>query len=298
MSQYKMIALDIDGTLLNSRKEVTEACADAVRKAAEAGKTVVFCTGRAVSELEAFFSLLPEIRWAVFASGGGLYDIRERKVFSPCAIPRSEADAILALARTKDIMPQLVVGERDVIQASHLEHLERYHMGVYRPLYERAMTLVPDIYAFAEACREDFLKINLYHADPKERVRTREQLDKLSAEKCYSEISSVECSAAGVNKGSGLLRLCEALNTPLSACAAVGDADNDIPMIKTARLGIAMGNAAQRVKNAADRVVADSDHDGCAEAIRLALDDENREPSVSLHGSFSLPKQSKIEKER
>ena len=298
MSQYKMIALDIDGTLLNSKKEVTRACSDAVHEAAEAGKTVVFCTGRAVSELEEFFSLLPEIRWAVYASGAGLFDLRERKTFSLRGLSRPDADAILALARTKDIMPQLVIGERDVIQASHMENLERYHMGVYRPLYERAMTLVPDIYAFADACREDFLKINLYHADPEERVRTMEQLGFLSVEKVYSEISSVECSAAGVNKGSGLLRLCEALDVAPSVCIAVGDADNDIPMIKAAGLGVAMGNAAEQVKDAADRIVADSDHDGCAEAIRLALEDESRGPRVYIHFSFANLKNSKNEKER
>lgn len=271
MSSYRLIALDIDGTLLNSRKEVTDVCALAIRDAAKAGKTIVFNTGRAVSELTEFFAPFPEIRWAVYASGAGLFDIQEQKAFSLIGIPRMDADKILSLARTKDIMPQLVIGDRDVIQSSHMEHLERYHMGIYRPLYERAMTLVPDIYAFAEACREDFLKINLYHADPAERVRTREQLSQVAVEKAYSEISSVECSALGVNKGLGLLRLCESLGIPPAECVAVGDAENDIPMLCAAGLGIAMGNAAKHVQQAADRVVADADHDGCAEAVRLAL---------------------------
>lgn len=271
MNAYRMIALDIDGTLLNSKKEVTPACAEAVREAAAAWKTVVFCTGRAVSELEEFFPLLPDIRWAVFASGAGLYDIEKRKTFAMRGIPRPDADAVLALAKTKDLMPQLVIGDRDVIQSSHMERLEHFHMGIYRPLYERAMTLVPDVYAYAAACREDFLKINLYHADPQERVRTRRQLEHLSMEKVYSEVSSLECSAMGVSKGSGLLRLCDVLRVPASACIAVGDADNDIPMIQAAGLGVAMGNAAENVRAAAGRVVADCDHDGCAEAIRLAF---------------------------
>ncbi len=271
MNGYRMIALDIDGTLLNSKKEVTPACAEAIREATAAGKIIVFCTGRAVSELEEFFPLLPDIRWAVFASGAGLYDIEKRKTFALRGIPRPDADAVLALAKTKDLMPQLVIGDRDVIQSSHMERLEHFHMGIYRPLYERAMTLVPDVYAYAAACREGFLKINLYHADPQERVRTRRQLEHLSMEKVYSEVSSLECSAMGVSKGSGLLRLCDALRVPASACIAVGDADNDIPMIQAAGLGVAMGNAAENVRTAADRVVADCDHDGCVEAIRLAF---------------------------
>ena len=269
---YRLIALDIDGTLLNSRKELPEENARAVRAACAAGKTVAFDTGRAVCELAEQISLLPEVRYAVFASGAGLYDTREKKAFGLCGIPREQAERILALARTKDLMPQFVTADRDVIQASHMENLERYHMGIYRPLYEQAMTLVPDIFAFAGACADPFLKINLYHADPEERIRSRAQLDTPALELVYSEISSLECSAAGVSKGSGLERLCGLLDIPLAECIAVGDADNDIPMLRAAGLGVAMGNAPEHVKTAADRIVSDLDHGGCAEAIMLMTD--------------------------
>ena len=271
MASYRLIALDIDGTLLNSRKEVAPETADAIRQAVDAGKIVVFCTGRAVSELEEFMATLPEIKYAVYASGAGLLDIPARRAFALRGIPRHLADAVLAAVKGKDVMPQIVLPEKDVIQASHMAALEHFHMGIYRPLYERAMTLVPDIYAFAETCREEMLKVNVYHADPLERVRTMERLAHLPLEKVYSEVSSLESSALGVNKGSGLLRLCEELGVPREQCLAVGDADNDIPMLRAAGLGVAMGNANEAVRAAADTVVADLDHGGCAQAIRLAL---------------------------
>ena len=271
MKPYQMIALDIDGTLLNSEKKVPPECACAIRQAAAAGKTVVFCTSRAVSELEEFFDLLPEIRYAVFASGGGIYDIAERRAFALRGIPRSQADAVMDAVKTKDLMPQIVLADRDVIQASQMAALERYHMGVYRPLYEKAMTLVEDIFAFYHACQDEILKINLYHADPAERIRTREQLSSLPIEKVYSEESSLECSALGINKGTGLKRLCDELGILPEHCIAVGDAENDIPMIRAAGLGVAMGNAPPHVRREADRVVGDLDHGGCAEAVRLAL---------------------------
>ena len=182
------------------------------------------------------------------------------------------AERIFTTARTKDLMPQIVLPYADVIQDSHMEHLEHYHMGVYRPMYEQAMTLVPDIYAFAASCSEPFLKINLYHADPEERVRTRAQLETPELELVYSEVSSLECSARGVSKGSGLERLCGLLGIPMAECIAAGDADNDIPMLRAAGLGVAMGNAAEHVKTAADRVVSDLDHGGCAEAIMMLMD--------------------------
>ncbi len=268
---YRLIALDLDGTLLNSRKEIPDETLRAVRKACAAGMTVVFDTGRAVCELAEQVALLPEVPYAVFASGAGLYDIREKKAFGLRGIPAAQVERILSTARTKDLMPQFVTADRDVIQASHMEQLERFHMGVYRPMYEKAMTLVPDIFAFAENCRDPFLKINLYHAEVPERVRSRAQLENPELELVYSEESSLECSAAGVDKGSGLVRLCGLLGIPPEACAAVGDAENDIPMLKAAGLGIAMGNAPDHVKTAADRIVSDLDHGGCAEAIMMLL---------------------------
>jgi len=268
---YQLIALDLDGTLLNSRKEIPQENIQAIQAACSAGKTVVFNTGRAICELEDQTALLPEVQYAVFASGAGLYDIQEKKAFGLRGIPAGQVQRILRLARTKDMMPQFVTADRDVIQASHLKNLEHFHMGVYRPLYEKAMTLVPDIFAFAESCGDPFLKINLYHADPQERIRTRAQLETRELELVYSEVSSLECSAAGVSKGSGLERLCGILGIPAEACIAVGDAENDIPMLRTAGLGVAMGNAPDHVKAAADRIVADLDHGGCAEAILLAL---------------------------
>ena len=256
--EYQLIALDLDGTLLNSRKELPQDAVRAIREVCAAGKTVVFDTGRAVPELAEQIALLPEVRYAIFCSGAGLYDTREKKAFGLRPIPAAQTERILSLSRTKDIMPQLVLADRDVIQASHMERLEHYNMGVYRPMYEKAMT-------------EPYLKINLYHAEVAERIRTRAQLETPDLELVYSEISSLECSASGVSKGSGLERLCSLLDIPLEACIAVGDADNDIPMLRAAGLGIAMGNAPDYVKTAADRIVSDQDHGGCTEAIMMLV---------------------------
>ena len=269
---YQLIALDLDGTLLNSRKEVPPETVQAVRTVCAAGKTVAFNTGRAVSELAEEIALLPEVRYAVFASGAGLYDIREKKAFGIHTVPAAQVERILSLARTMDVMPQFVTADRDIIQASHLEQLERFHMGAYRPLYEKAMTLVPDIYAFAETCGEPFLKVNLYHAVPEERILTRAQLETPELELAFSEVASLECSPSGISKGSGLEHLCALLDIPMDACIAVGDAENDIPMLCAAGLGVAMGNAPPHVKNAADRVVSDLDHGGCAQAILMLLE--------------------------
>ena len=72
-------------------------------------------------------------------------------------------------------------------------------------------------------------------------------------------------------RGTGLLALAEKLGVAPEATIAVGDADNDLPMLRDAGLAVAMGNANQNARELADVVVADNDHGGCAEAIRRYL---------------------------
>ena len=271
MNRFQLIALDMDGTLLDSHKNLSPDCVNAIREVTEAGKTVVFATGRAVSEILEFEPLLPEVRYAIFSSGAGIYDFKEKKIVELTCINPADAEKIMNSIVKKDVMPQIVLPFIDVIQESHMQNLDHYHMGVYRHLYEHAMTLVPDIFDFFKANNEPILKINLYHANADERSDTLNALRLLDIETVYSEISSVECSQRGVHKGNGLRKLCRFLGIQIDECIAVGDANNDIPMIREAGLGIAMGNAGNQVKAAARLVVRDNDHAGCAEAIRLLM---------------------------
>ena len=263
---YQLIALDMDGTLLNSRKQVSEETLREIRKAVSLGKTIVYATGRAVCEMEEYFDQLPEIRYAVFASGAGLYDVQERRAFGLQTIPAELAMRVIDAVKEIGLIA-LSTAVFEGIAKHSLE--DDRQVKPYRPMYERAMTRVEDIRAFAEAHQGEILKMNVYHTNPEDRLRTKERLADLQLEKVFSEVTSLECSAKGVDKGTGLAALCRYLGIDPERSIAVGDAPNDLPMIRTAGLGVAMGNAKPEVLEAADVVVADNDHDGCAEAIRL-----------------------------
>lgn len=81
----------------------------------------------------------------------------------------------------------------------------------------------------------------------------------------------MEINASGVSKAKGLSTLCAHLGIDLAECMAVGDADNDVEMLKAVGFGVAMGNALPVVKAAAGAVMSDCNHDGCAEAIERFL---------------------------
>ena len=79
MSQYELIAFDMDGTLLNSQKEITPRTLAALKKAAAAGKQIALSTGRCRPELTAYTALVPGIRYFICTSGALVYDVHEQK---------------------------------------------------------------------------------------------------------------------------------------------------------------------------------------------------------------------------
>ena len=270
MSDYKLIAFDMDGTLLNSEKKISEETQHMIQQAFEAGKEVILSTGRCMAELQDYLKILPGLRYAICVSGALVYDLKEKKKIFTRGIPLALAEQILEASKKEDTMVQVLTME-SIVQSDRISCMSRYGMGQYQSMFERITRKVDDIYAFYGEYIREAEKINLYHRTVEDRERSRERLKALELELADAEETSLECSALGVTKGLGLQKLCEYLNIPMAQTIAVGDADNDIDILKAAGLSIAMGNANETVKGICDVVVSDCDHDGCAEAIRRYL---------------------------
>ena len=162
-----------------------------------------------------------------------------------------------------------VLSDRSIVQKDQQSHMADFHMGVYQTMFDKITDKMENIYR--SFCEKPFpvMKLNLYHKDEASRARTVERIKAASLETALAlaESTSLECSAKGIDKGVGLKKLCEHLGLPLEQTIAVGDADNDTMALKTAGLAVAMGNATEPIKKLADVIVADCDHNGCAEAI-------------------------------
>ena len=107
--------------------------------------------------------------------------------------------------------------------------------------------------------------------DSAERAKFLARVQDVRAWVVPCESAGVEINAIGADKGSGLQALCRCLNIPISATIAIGDSENDRPLLRDAGLPLAMGNAIADVKAAARYVMPDCDHDGVAEAIERFL---------------------------
>ena len=271
-SRYQLIALDIDGTLLNSEKEITPDTEAMVHRAFRAGKQVVLSTGRSFAELEEILQHFPEMRYGICESGALVFD---RELEQPIAVHPIPLDIVCQaaeIARQRDVLIHIFQKGRPVISRHQMEQLDAYQIPYFRSMFQRYSLQVTDALDYCLALPAPPIeKINLYHHSTQERTVTQSLLSHLPLELVDSEKTSLELSATQVDKGRGLRELCAHLNIPVETTIAVGDSFNDAAILRAAGLAVGMGNAAEPVRRLCDVIVRDCDHDGVAEAIRTHL---------------------------
>lgn len=275
MNEYNIIAFDMDGTLLNSKKEITAPVMAAVNEAVKQGKQVALSTGRGMGELSLYTKELKNIQYWVCESGAVVYDSWNRKILYRNCFDKKTQTAIAEVAGWEDVDAVLFAmteGETYIDEWT-MQNLDHYNMGQYRPLYEVCARYKSDMEQFVGSNTDGFEKINIMCTSAAEREIIHQRLDSEDVRITYAdaEISNLECSPEGTSKATGLQKLCEHLGITADSVMAVGDADNDLDMLGIVGFPIAMGNANEHVKAIARAVVADNDHDGTAEAIQKYL---------------------------
>ena len=277
MSRFRLLALDIDGTLINSREELTAATHEAIRRARRAGIQVVLATGRRYSRsLE--YTVRLELDLPLVTASGALIkrplDHRTlyRAEFRPEAlrgvlahIAQEGFDAVLytdSYAEGFDFYcPRLEVEQPE------LAEFYRLNPNCGRAMAEMMTAPPAGVFAgFAMGTKPQMLQL----ADE----LFAEWSDDLSIHVLRSPRYTgfmCEIAPAGVSKWSGVLHVAEQFGIGRHEICAVGDDVNDIPMIRGAGLGVAMGNALEEVKAAADRVAPGHDSDGLVTVVEWLL---------------------------
>ena len=282
MGPYRLIAFDLDGTLLDSDKRLRPGVAGEIRRAVSAGCAVALATGRTRSELEPYREALLAVPLGILATGAILWDFRQeralwRRTFTPGQLLR-----LTEASRQEDI---LVLVKRDggmLLEPDALPRWSRAENAKEVARFWAGADRTEDVRAWLSEGPEGVEKINFSHLSEEARERTFRRLEPLGFGLARSNRAVLEISPPGVTKGTALLRLCERLDIPAEASIAVGDADNDLPMLRACGLPVAMGNANARVKAAASAVVADCDHEGAAEAIRRFVTGFDGGPASAL----------------
>lgn len=266
----RLIAFDLDGTLLDGRKNIPEENLRALRAAAAAGALLVPATGRIFTGVPELLRQLPGARYFITINGACAYDAVEDKNLYASEL---SVDCCLRLIAYMDRLPAIYDCYQD-------------NWGyISRDMFEKAGDYIPDpgimkmmrelrtpVDSLADTLRQKgrpVQKMQMHFQDMDERKRQLKLVAERFPETAVSSSLpwNIEINSAGATKGQALKALCSALDIDLGDVLAFGDGSNDLDMLRTAGIGVAMGNAVEEVKAAADWVAPNNEEAGVATGI-------------------------------
>jgi len=275
--EIKLILLDLDGTLLTTDKKISPANYAALERAAAKGIHIVPCTGRFFSGMPEEVRALPFLRYAITINGAEIYDVKEQKSLHNALIDLEKADEIFSVLDTLPVIYDCFQDGWGWMDRKFYDIADQYSMGEVRGEWIRKMrTPLDDFRRTIRERNRGIQKTQMFFRDMELR---REMLTVLpqrfpDLNVTTSLVNNIEINSGDAHKGAALLELCRQLGIDPAATMAFGDGLNDITMLQTAAVGVAMGNAAQQVKDVADFITDTNDNDGVAKAVQNFCLDE------------------------
>lgn len=266
----KLIAFDLDGTFLDPKKNIPPDNIRALEEAAAKGVVIVPATGRIVGGVPQQIRELPFIRYYVTANGAFVYDALEDKAVARAEIPLEEA---LSLLRYEDGLGIPYDCYQDGWGYMSAGMQARARDFVHDPgILELVLTLrrsVPELKEFLRQKGGSVQKLQFYFTDMQERARQLEELPGMFPGMAFttSVPFNIEVNSSAATKGQGLAALCRRLDIRPEEVLAFGDDRNDADMIRFAGIGVAMENAIEELRAAADWVAGSNAEAGVARGI-------------------------------
>lgn len=261
----KLIAIDLDGTLLDGKKQISSRNKRALKQAKDAGVKIVLCTGRPLRAIEHFLEeldLLNSGDYSITFNGGLVQKNDTGEIMEQAALELADVQALSELARELDLPMDIVSDDTSILLDTTENHLSIY--PVLNPILKVEHAKVQDLAGerlynkVVVAYHQEYLdqqikKIPASFRENYEVIKTRNNL--------------LEFMPKGITKAYGISLLAADLAIEVEEVMCIGDEENDLPMIEYAGIGVAMANAIDRVKVAADVITASNEEDGVAEVV-------------------------------
>ena len=271
MPDIRLIALDLDGTLLNSDKQLTQQNAQALACAAARGIEIVPTTGRFFSGMPEIIRSLPYLHYAITINGAAVYDVRYDADIARAEIPLPLAVEIMRYLDTLPVIYDCYMNNWGWMTRAMQLRADAFAPDEhYLRMIRNLRTPVDDLKSYLLETGRDVQKIQLFLTDPALRLTLLRQLGGQFEGLCVSSSvpNNIEINSTDANKGEALRKLAAHLGLDISRTMAIGDGLNDLSMLRAAGVGVAMENACPEAKQAADYVTGSCDESGVAAAIR------------------------------
>ncbi len=284
--KYPLLATDLDGTLLNDQKEIDLETIEAIHEYRQRGGKVVICSGRSPLSTKWIARTIGLEGEPIIAYNGAILidengEVSEQSVFQYKPLMNfwelCEAEGIYAHFYEGDtlLVPKVNKWNENWIE-NNIPSLEKSggELQHCQSLREKCQVkLVDDFYHYLKEHEPNITKIAVFD-DGNKLVdftkRLKEQVVDMEISSSFNFVN-LEITPGGVTKASALVKLTEQLGIPISQTAAIGDNYNDALMLSVAGLGIAMGNAPEKVRQLANQVTGNNNEAGVAKAIRRYL---------------------------
>ena len=276
MAEIKLIASDLDGTLLTSKKELTERAYNLLEKLSEKGIYFVPSTGRAYESVPECIRNLPFIKYVITSNGAAIYDAEEKKFIKNNFLPPEAVDITLEILKEKNVIIETFKEGRAFTDRKVYENLSDYGItGGHAKYVLTTRNPVENIIEEIINNKHCLENINLIFNNEEVRMEVMEKLkEKGHASVTTSAHNNIEVTSHNATKASALKELCSILNIERENVIAFGDSDNDMDMIMFAGIGVAMGNGDEHIKNNADIITEDCDNYGVANILEKILKGE------------------------
>lgn len=272
--KIKLIASDLDGTLLTDKKELTEVTRKTLDTAIKQGIYFVPATGRCFQAVPEAVRNYPGVEYVITSNGGAIYSVSQKKRVYQCLLKERSVEAILALDIPECVVIEAFLEGIPYSEERYVKDPQAFGATEYGAKYvQQTRHSVKDMPAFVREHKQELDELGFVCGDAGVREAFREELLR-SVPDIYITSSIphlLEIGNCGAGKGKTLAYLLELLGISPEEAMAFGDADNDIDMLSAVKYGVAMGNGSEACKEAAFLVADTNEQDGVAKIVQKYL---------------------------
>lgn len=268
----KLIAIDMDGTLLNSQKKLTQRSLDTLNEAAARGIWVVPSTGRMVQGLPEYIKVLPT-RYIITINGGCVWDLKENVSIYEANIPHARAMEVIEFIQKYDAVNECYCNNEALLSKESYSLIDYHIPDSLAAVVKGNRKALDDYIGTMRDKRADVQKIQLFFHDNDKRLEAIREIEELYPDLLVtcSQTYNIEINAASANKGNALEILARHLGMDMEQTIAFGDGGNDKSMLLASGYAVAMANGTDEIKAVADYITLSNDEDGVAVAIEKLI---------------------------